>query len=76
MEILHSWGEDHKILHKNINDMWAAKNKKESDCANTGDKLQYVCRRYRVLESELCIPVSLAQMAKEEKELQDNFIAH
>jgi hypothetical protein len=31
LEIPDSCGEEHKILHKNINDMWAAENKKDPD---------------------------------------------
>jgi len=64
MEILHSCEEEHKILRKNIKEMWTAENKTEREYTNTGDKLQYVCRRYRVFESEVCIPVRVAQMVK------------
>jgi len=55
--------------------MWNAGNKKENDCTNTGDKLQYVCRWYRVFEFELRISVSVAQMVKKGN-MQDNFIVH
>jgi len=75
MEILHSCEEEHKILRKNINEIWTAENIKYRDCTNTGDKEQYVCRRYRVFESEVCIPVRVAQMVKK-REIQGNSIVH
>ena len=49
--------------------------KKERDCTNTGDKLQNVCRRYKVFESELCISVSVAHVASK-REMQNNFLVH
>jgi len=42
-------------------------NKILRDCTNNFDKLKNVCRRYKLFESELCISVSEAKMAKEIK---------
>ena len=46
---MHNSGVDNKLIHKNINDMWTEGNEKESDRKISGDKLQNVRRRYRVL---------------------------
>jgi hypothetical protein len=37
METLHSCEEEHKILRKNIKEMWTAENKTEREYTNTGD---------------------------------------
>jgi len=48
LEIVQSCGEENKILHKYIKNLRLRENGKESARMNTGDKLQNVCRRYRV----------------------------
>ena len=49
---------------------------KERDCTNIGDKLQNVCRRYRIFDSELCVCVSVERVAKKVKYRITYFISN